>query len=375
VSGDAQRVVVTFDPQRLVTARELRGLSQVDAAREVGELTSASISQFENGHVRPSAVTLERLAVSLEVPVSFFATRTPPASTATTTASMGPSDATMHDRAFFRSLRSTAVSDRRRSRALTQLVHLLVQELEPVVELPAYDVPEHDVPVGGDVEQVAAEVRAELGVKPGPIPDVVRILEQHGVVTARFRVSVDKVDAFTIPYRDRPVVVLGADKGHRDRSRFDAAHELAHLVLHRHLEPGDAALERQAHAFGAAFLMPACDIAHRLPAKVDWGVLIDLKREWQVSIAALLMRAKTAGPMSDAEYTKAMKALSARGWRRQEPADLGAPETPKLLSAALKAATDASTTLEELAARGGLPLPVLKTLLGPSINPRPIVRL
>jgi len=169
--------------------------------------------------------------------------------------------------------------------------------------------------------------------------------------------------------------VLGADKGHRDRSRFDAVHELAHLVLHRHLEPGDVALERQAHAFSAAFLMPASDIAHRLPAKVDSGVLIYLKREWQVSIAALLMRAKTVGSMSDAEYTKAMKAMSARGWRRQQPADLGASETPKLLSAALKAATDAGTTLEELAARGGLPLPVLKTLLGPSINPRPIVRL
>jgi len=70
--------------------------------------------------------------------------------------------------------------------------------------------------------------------------------------------------------------VLGADKGHRDRSRFDAVHELAHLVLHRHLEPGDVALERQAHAFNAAFLMPASDIAHRLPAKVDSGVLIYL---------------------------------------------------------------------------------------------------
>jgi len=372
VSGDAQRVAVTFDAQRLVTARELRGLSQVDAAREVGDLTSASISQFENRHVRPSAATLERLAAALEVPVSFFASRTRTLPDAT--AADAP-DATMHDRAFFRSLRSTAVTDRRRARALTQVVHLLVQELEQIVDFPPYHVPEHTVAVGDDVEDVAAQVRAELGVAPGPVPDVVNVLERHGVVTARFRVSADKVDAFTIPYVDRPVVVLGADKGHRDRSRFDAAHELAHLVLHRHLEPGDAALEQQAHKFSAAFLMPAADIGHRLPAKADWGVLIDLKREWHVSIAALLMRAKTVGPMTDAEYTKAMKALSARGWRREEPADLGAPEAPKLLSAALKLAADSGTTLEELAARGGLPLPVLKTLLGPSINPRPTVRL
>jgi Zn-dependent peptidase ImmA (M78 family)/transcriptional regulator with XRE-family HTH domain len=374
VSVEAQRAAVTFDPQRLVTARELNGFSQVDVAREVsGELTSASVSQFENGHVRPSAATLERLAAALDVPVSFFAARTRPA-TAERISAAAP-DARVHDRAFFRSLRSTAVSDRRRARGWTQVVHLLVQELEDVVELPPYRVPEYAVPVRGDVEQVAAAVRADLGVPAGPVPDVLNVLERHGVVTARFRVSADKVDAFSIPYPDRPVVVLGADKGHRDRSRFDAAHELAHLVLHRHLEPGDAALEKQAHAFSAAFLMPADDIAHKLPAKADWKMLIELKLEWQVSIAALLMRAKAVGPMSETEYTKAMKALSARGWRRREPADLGAPETPRLLSAALKVAASAGTTLEELAARGGLPLPVLRTVLGPSINPRPTVRL
>lgn len=369
MSVDAQRAAVVFDPQRLVTARELKGFSQVDIAREVsGELTSASVSQFESGRVRPSAATLERLAFTLEVPVSFFATRTRGSAT-------GTPEAGVHDRAFFRSLRSTAVSDRRRARALAQVVHLLVQELEDVVELPPYEVPEYEAPLGADVEEIAARVRSTFGVGPGPLPNVVGVLERHGVVAARFRIAADKVDAFTIPYPDRPVVVLGADKGHRDRSRFDAAHELAHLVLHRHLDPGDAALEKQAHAFSAAFLMPADDIAHRLPAKVDWPKLIELKLEWQVSIAALLMRAKSVGPMGDAEYTKAMKALSARGWRREEPVDLGAPEMPRLLAKALKVAANAGTTLDELAANGGLPLPLLKTVLGPSINPRPTVQL
>jgi len=375
VSVDAQSAAVTFDPQRLVTARELKGFSQVDLAREVtGGLTSASVSQFENGHVRPSAATLERLATTLDVPVSFFAARRRPPVADRPNEQPEP-DVEVHDRAFFRSLRSTGIRDRRRARALTQVVHLLVQELEYAVELPAYGVPQHAVPLGSDLEEIAGQVRSALGVAPGPVPDMLNVLERHGVVTARFRVSADKVDAFTIPYPDRPIVVLGADKGYRDRSRFDAAHELAHLVLHRDLEPGDAALEKQAHAFSAAFLMPADDIADRLPARADWRRLIDLKLEWQVSIAALLMRAKTVGPMSDAEYTKAMKALSARGWRRQEPADLGAPETPRLLSAALKVAAHAGTTLEELAARGGLPIQVLRTVLGPSINPRPSVEL
>ncbi|RAS70669.1 uncharacterized protein DUF955 [Lentzea atacamensis] len=96
----------------------------------------------------------------------------------------------------------------------------------------------------------------------------------------------------------RPVVALGADKGLRDRSRFDAAHELGHLVLLGADGPiADKATESQANEFAAAFLMPAEDIAHELPARLDWPALLRLKAKWHVSLAALLVRAKTLGVM------------------------------------------------------------------------------
>ncbi|GAA3688320.1 hypothetical protein GCM10022267_88860 [Lentzea roselyniae] len=91
---------------------------------------------------------------------------------------------------------------------------------------------------------------------------------------------------------------LGADKGLRDRSRFDAAHELGHLVLRGADGPiADKATESQANEFAAAFLMPAEDIAHELPARLDWPALLRLKAKWHVSLAALLVRAKTLGVM------------------------------------------------------------------------------
>jgi Zn-dependent peptidase ImmA (M78 family) len=74
-------------------------------------------------------------------------------------------------------------------------------------------------------------------------------------------------------------------------------------------------VETQAHQFAAAFLMPSEDIYDRLPSKVDWQVLFELKRHWQVSLAALLMRAKTLGKMTDRTYLTAVKTISARGWR------------------------------------------------------------
>ncbi len=139
------------------------------------------------------------------------------------------------------------------------------------------------------------------------------------------------VDAFSLPFPDRPVVVLCSDKGDRARSRFDAAHELGHLVMHGNSIWGVKEVEAQAHAFAAAFLMPRRDIESELPERADWGRFFDLKRRWQVSVAALVRRAVVLGRMSPSQYQSAMKEISARGWRRVEPVPLGKPESPTAL--------------------------------------------
>jgi Zn-dependent peptidase ImmA (M78 family) len=141
------------------------------------------------------------------------------------------------------------------------------------------------------------------------------------------------VDAFSLPFPDHPVVVLGTDKNDRARSRFDAAHELGHLVMHGDQIWGLPGIEKQAHQFAAAFLMPAKQIRHELPESVNWPALFDLKRRWQVSLAALLMRARDLNRMNEATYLTAIKAASARGWRRTEPVPLGPPERPSQLLA------------------------------------------
>jgi Zn-dependent peptidase ImmA (M78 family) len=81
----------------------------------------------------------------------------------------------------------------------------------------------------------------------------------------------------------------------------------------------------------------------------------DLKRRWQVSLAALLMRAKNLERMSDAAYLTGVKAISARGWRRLEPVPLGAPEAP----AHLRRLATMDSRL-----RGALPQEVVQAVLG-----------
>ncbi|MDT5045800.1 MAG: hypothetical protein QOG75_1653 [Mycobacterium sp.] len=93
----------------------------------------------------------------------------------------------------------------------------------------------------------------------------------------------------------------------------------AHLVMHGEQIWGIKEVETHAHRFAAAFLMPAEEIRDQLPTTVDWPALFELKRHWQISLAALLMRARTLGRMSERTYLTAIKAASARGWRRVNP--------------------------------------------------------
>jgi len=314
----------TFQPGRLRLARELENVSQTELAAQAS-VTPAAISQFESGESTPSEDTLNLLAGALGVPVEFLQL---------------PVEGT-HE-GFFRSLRKSSVSQRRRARSLAHLVHDLAADpasrhLLAEVFVPSYQVNTLDIesPL---VAEAARRVRAKWGVPAGPIEDVVGLLERNGILVLRLPLDAADVDAFSLPFADRPVVVLGADKNDRARARFDAAHELGHLVMHGESVWGVKEVETQAHKFAAEFLMPEADIRDELPARADWATLFYLKQRWHMSIAALLMRAKDLGVMPQAAYTTAMKGLSARGWRRTEPIPLGDPEGPTVTTELLNVA-------------------------------------
>jgi Zn-dependent peptidase ImmA (M78 family)/DNA-binding XRE family transcriptional regulator len=330
----------SFEPARLRLARELSGLSQLDLARRV-ELTAAALSQFESGATRPSPSTQSRLAEQLGVPERFLQLPV----------------FEVHE-GFFRSLRRTAVAERRRARAIAHIAHDVATAESLGTAWPVLRVPSKPVSLDQDnetIEWIAADVRKSLGLARGPAPNIVHLLETHGVVVIRLPLGSADVDAFSLPFPDHPVVVLGANKNDRARSRFDGCHELGHLVMHGEAVWGIAEVEKQAHSFAAAFLMPRDDIASELPERPDWPQLFQLKRRWQVSIAALLMRAKALGRMSEGNYLTAMKAISLHGWRRVEPVPLGKPEQPELFAQRI-------ATLQQFNISSPLPYHVIRAL-------------
>lgn len=319
MSTNIETARLLFDGARLAQARTYRGLLKGELATDVG-VSPAAIGQFESGASRPSGATLARLAMALSVPVAFFAADR-------------PRFELREDDAHFRSLRSTSKRDRSQARTQVEFLAETVALIEQRVRLPEPSIPA--MPVDTDPEEAAREVRRMWGLGEGPISNVVGLLERKGVIVARLPAATDEVDAFSCWIGRRPFVILASNKGAADRSRFDAAHELGHILLHADARPGDPGVEREANRFAAEFLTPASAIARELPRRIDWRALSALKIRWRVAISMLLMRARDLNVISDAAYRRAMVEMSRRGWRKTEPVPLGEPERPEVLGLAM----------------------------------------
>lgn len=358
---EAAAVAGAFDPDELTLARKFRGLRKNELAQAVG-VTPAALSQYELGQSRPSPAVLARLALALGVPVRFFV--------------LGHSKPVTPSAAHFRSLRATTQLERDQALAFGQLAWRLLTSIEKYVELPASAIPHVALPADpGSVgpAAVARQARESMGIGTGPVPHVVRLLEAHGAVVIGLPATSRRVDAFSHWFGSRPLVFLNPMKDDKARSRFDAAHELGHLVLHHDAEPGNRIVENQAHDFAAEFLMPREEIAGDLPRRLDWARLFQAKRRWGVSLKALVYRAHKLGVLGESAYRAGMVTLAQ--WGDPEPGDLGPRENPVLLTKAIQMLAEAGVGLEQLTRDTGLATNTVHEILRAADGGRPLVAL
>lgn len=323
-----------FQANRLTEARESRGLTQL-ALGELATRTSSTISRWENDLQSPEPDALEALASVLNLPVSFFLKPVPE-----------HGDAPI----FFRSMASSTQSLRRRARARLRWGQDIALTLQEWVDLPDIDVPvlnaaDYRDIRDADIESMANECRKRWGIGFGPISDVLLVLENAGICVIKEEVGSAQMDGLSSwsAMDGRAYMLIAKDKDTCVRSRMDAAHELGHLVLHRHLKEKNLTeigafkeIERQAFAFAGAFLLPAETFAAEVWSP-SLNAFLALKERWRVSIGAMIMRCASLG-MMDTEYGQRLwKHYSARGWRKKEPLDDDLmPEAPRLLARSVK---------------------------------------
>jgi Zn-dependent peptidase ImmA (M78 family) len=146
-----------------------------------------------------------------------------------------------------------------------------------------------------------------------------KLLEAKGVRVFSLSEKNKNVDAFSCWRGESPYVFLNTFKS-AERSRYDAAHELGHLVMHIHgASSGRRDVEREADQFASAFLIPRGDLISRMQRVSSLGQLIAEKQRWGVSVAALARTAFDVGLMSEWHYRDLCKTMSTLGYRSKEP--------------------------------------------------------
>lgn len=307
-----------FNPSRLTLARKRRGLTKTDLARGIG-VDWRSISAYESGEFPPSDVSLTKLAASLRFPIPFF---------------FGADlEEPEPDAASFRA--QTKMTAGQRDMALGQgtLALHVNSYIENRFELPQPDLP--DISREPSPEAAAASLRRCWGIGELPIPNMVYLLEAKGIRVFSLAIDALEVDAFSMWKAATPFVFLNSRKS-SEHSRFDAAHELGHLVLHRHAAPNGREAEREADAFASAFLMPAGSVVANAPRFPTLPNLIRLKKLWVVSVAALNYRLHQLELTSDWHYRTICVQIAKNGYRTAEPEE--APrETSQVLAKVLAA--------------------------------------
>lgn len=328
--------MINFIPERLKEAREIRGYTQTELAQLLG-ISRQAMSQFENSMAVPSAKTLAELALVLRVPVRYFTTERP-----RTTRRTSP--------IFFRKLDSTIKKARKIAEGYEQWFADIIDVISNYLDFPKPNIPiiETDFRnlTDDDIEQIALDVRTHWNLGKGAISNLALLLQNNGILIARISLS-DGIDSFSCWRETKPIIALVSNNKTSVRSRFNAAHELAHLVLHRYVQNEDlenksvhSLIEKQAHRFASAFLMPAESFSKDFIAP-SLPILENMKKKWLVSIAAMVMRGADLGFINENQKSNIFRQLSARGYRTKEPLDDDLiPEKPVLLERAIKILID-----------------------------------
>lgn len=209
----------------------------------------------------------------------------------------------------------------------------------PELNLPtrSFSDPEQITPE--DIERAACECRDLWRLGRVVVQDLALAVEGAGVILVREETGIAQIEGLSAwsEVLGRPLILLSADKDNGYRSRFDLAHELGHLVLHRHIQrttdrDRHKLMEKQAHHFAGAFLLPAETFASEVRMPVTLDDLLLLKRRWGVSVAAITMRLHALGLLDEDGKLALFKRRSARWGGKSEPGDGDRkPEQPRLL--------------------------------------------
>lgn len=330
-----------MNPERVELVRLRLGLTKQGFAKAL-DVDRKVLQRFEAGAELPDHC-IKNLCGLSGFPLAFFDGPTPEYPNA--------------ECVSFRSLRSLTAGPRNAAVAAGALAF---QVDDWITE--RYELPKHSLVQTVDLLPVeaAAFVRSRWGIGVRPIANVINLLEAHGVRVFSLVEETRHLDAYSLWRNDKPYVFLNTLKT-AERMRFDALHELAHLTMHRHSGSSHPNAEREANAFASAFLVPPEDMTAEIPWVRSLDQLIEKKKRWGVSLAALCYALYKAGKISEWHHKGYCIEIGKMG-RDTEPNPMR-PETSQVWAKILADLWKQGIDLSRLSQKIGVPEHELNNLL------------
>lgn len=296
-----------FNPQRLTIARERRAMTKKGVAERVN-LSTNTIHRYETGELKPSDDNIKQLAAALDFPLVFFE---------------GDEDIDQPriDNASFRGLASKTEKVMKAALQSGTLAYLFDDWISGRYNRVPLELPEY--PAEMNPQLAAKLLRQEWRLGDKPIENMVHLLEAKGIRVFSLAENNKDIDAYSVWRDDVPYIFLNRFKS-AERSRFDAAHELCHLCLHKHggatAEKKNSPIEKDAQAFAGAFLMPEADVKSVVNTAIySVDDLLPYKRRWRVAAVALAYRLFELGVIKQSQSNSFYVEMSRRGWLKYEP--------------------------------------------------------
>lgn len=300
--------------ERLKSARALNGLSLQDLADKMeNQISRQALHKYEKGDVIPDSNMIGLLATALHVRPDFFMRETK--------IEFGEIE--------FRKLQKLPAKEE--GRIIEEVKDILARylELEEIlgIETSFTNPLENIGPVKSfeDIEEAAVKLRLKWKLGTDPLYNCIELLEDNHIKVVQVNAG-DSFDGMqTWVNGNIPVIAINRDKiKSADRTRFTILHELCHLLIKDLCNHPAKQKEKFCHQFAAAMLLPARAAKNELGngrTKIMIQELGLLKKQYGISIQAIVMRAKDLDIISDAYCKQFFFFLNQMGWKVTEPVE------------------------------------------------------
>jgi Zn-dependent peptidase ImmA (M78 family) len=299
--------------ERFKSARLLNGFSLQDLAEALGNIMSRqALHRYEKGEVIPDTDKINLLSKALKVSPDYFFR--------TTKVELSDIEYRKLDKM---STKDAAIIVEKTKEYLSRYL-----ELEEIIGIPNNFIDHlEDFPVITSYEGVnnaAKLLREAWGLGKGPIFNIVELLEDKHIKVVVLDVAEEFDGLQTRVNETIPVIAYNAKRSNKpDRIRFTLLHELAHLLL-KFGNVTEHQKETLCHQFAGAMLLHEDTIREELGphrSKLSNIELGNIKKQYGISMQAIVMRAKMCGIVNDRYTTQFFFFMKQMGWKIDEPVD------------------------------------------------------